>query len=78
MLGTRVVASENGARPPGVLTYHDGEVESFVQAVLAALAQPAAAAHCAGDAKSWRQRAQQLGVRDTLGEELSLLFEAAA
>lgn len=78
MLGTRVVASENGARPPGVLTYRDGEVESFVQAVLAALAQPVDAAHRAGDANTRRQRAQQLGVRDTLREELSLLFEAAA
>ncbi|MDZ7265866.1 MAG: glycosyltransferase family 4 protein [candidate division KSB1 bacterium] len=75
MLGTTVVASENGARPPGVLTYRDGEVASFVQTLRAALAQPAQRAM---DAEARRQRAQQLGVRDTLREELTLLLAAAA
>lgn len=72
MLGSNVVASENGSRPEGVKTYVDGNVESFAQTLLsiplsqngkAELGQPALAA--------------QWGVRDTLREEIELLCKMA-
>ncbi len=72
MLGSVVVASENGSRPEGVKTYVDGNVESFSQTLLniprATNGKPEI--DKPGLARRW-------GVRDTLREEIELLCSAA-
>jgi glycosyltransferase involved in cell wall biosynthesis len=67
-LGTTVVASENGARPPGVITYQDGNVSDFVQKMRAALDNG-----CVKEA-IFRHK---LEIRDTLQEEIALLIQEA-
>jgi glycosyltransferase involved in cell wall biosynthesis len=64
-LGTCVVASENGSRPKGVMTYQDGNIDDFVQKVCAAL-----------DRKELMTR-HMPEIRDTLKEEMALLIEEA-
>lgn len=76
LLGTQVVASNNGSRPPGVITYQDGSQASFLTALRQALA---AAADTTADLPSIRQSLlRRLDIRDTLDEEISLLVAAAA
>jgi len=69
-LGTRVVASENGSRPPGVMTYQDGNVTDFVEKVRAACSTPGVD----DNAPSTRRRTE---IRDTLTEEIALLIQEA-
>lgn len=72
MLGSVVVASENGSRPEGVHTYEDGNVESFTQTLLGI---PLSSNHKHELDK--RALAAEWGVRDTLREEIELLCRAA-
>lgn len=65
-LGTCVVASENGARPEGVITYEDGNVTDFMQKVKAAL-----------DHTNGSVPRRKLEMRDTLQEEIALLVNEA-
>jgi glycosyltransferase involved in cell wall biosynthesis len=67
-LGTTVVASENGSRPPGVMTYQDGDVIDFVRKVRTALDN--------GYDKEFAFR-HELQIRDTLQEEIALLIREA-
>lgn len=67
-LGTTVVASENGSRPPGVVTYQNGNVADFVQKVRTALDN--------GYDKEYAVR-HKLEIRDTLQEEIALLVRDA-
>ena len=72
MLGATVVASENGSRPAGVLTYEDGNLESFAATLMRVpLAQ--------GDKPALDKiaLAKKWGVRDTLREEIELLCREA-
>ncbi len=78
MLGVTVVASENGSRPPGVLTYTDGDLSSFTQTLLAAIHNKKRILPAASSPETRLHLAQELGVRDTLREELALLFAEAA
>jgi glycosyltransferase involved in cell wall biosynthesis len=68
-LGICVVASENGNRPEGVMTYQDGNVDDFVQKVRAALDN----GFDCKEMGSLRVRE----IRDTLTEEIALLIQAA-
>jgi len=68
-LGTCVVASENGSRPPGVMTYQDGNVTDFVEKVRAALTYGVD-----NDAPSTHRWTE---IRDTLTEEIALLIQEA-
>ncbi len=72
MLGATVVASENGSRPAGVLTYEDGNISSFTQTLLRIpLSQNnKPELDKAALAAKW-------GVRDTLREEIELLCRVA-
>ena len=75
LLGAQVVASNNGSRPPGVITYQDGNQASFLAAMRQALD---AATNTTSDLPSLRQSLMsRLGIRDTLDEEISLLVAAA-
>ncbi|MCG3118658.1 MAG: hypothetical protein ALAOOOJD_00907 [bacterium] len=65
-LGIGVVASENGARPEGVMTYEDGNVTEFMQKVKAAL-----------DHTNGSVPRRKLETRDTLQEEIALLVNEA-
>jgi len=68
-LGTVVVASENGARPPGVMAYRHGNVSDFVQKMRTAFDNGF------DDKKpAIRQRPE---IRDTLQEEIALLIQEA-
>lgn len=78
MLGVTVVASENGSRPPGVLTYVDGDIASFTQTLTAAVHDHKRPLPAASSPETRLHLAQRLGVRDTLSEELALLFAEAA
>jgi glycosyltransferase involved in cell wall biosynthesis len=69
-LGTRVVASENGSRPPDVMTYQDGNVTDFVEKVRAACST-----HGVGDNAPSLRRGTE--IRDTLKEEIALLIQEA-
>ena len=79
LLDTEVVASENGSRPAGVITYEDNDVASFVAALLQALDKQSKIAQNKTTLKKERQlqAAQKVGVRDTLREEIMLLASAA-
>jgi len=68
-LGTDVVASENGSRPPGVMTYQDGNVTDFAEKVRAALTL-----RVDDKASPARRRTE---IRDTLKEEIALLIQEA-
>jgi len=68
-LGTGVVASENGARPEGVMTYQDGNAGDFIQKVRAALDNEF-------DRKEASLR-RMPEIRDTLTEEIALLIQTA-
>ena len=68
-LGTRVVASENGSRPAGVMTYQDDNVTDFVEKVQAALTHGI-------DAHTPSLR-RETELRDTLKEEIALLVQEA-
>lgn len=72
MLGATVVASENGSRPVGVLTYEDGNIASFAQTLLRIpLAQNGKPAlDKVALAAKW-------DVRDTLKKEIDLLCREA-
>jgi len=76
MLGTPVVASENGNRPPGVITYTDGEVESFLHALNVAFDNQKPG-DPVPDPDQRARVAERLGIGDTIGDELSVLFSAA-
>jgi glycosyltransferase involved in cell wall biosynthesis len=68
-LGTAVVASENGARPEGVMTYQDGSVADFVEKMRAAFEN------------GFDHNGSTRGlpeIRDTLQEEISLLIQEAS
>jgi glycosyltransferase involved in cell wall biosynthesis len=67
-LGTRVVASENGARPAGVMTYQDGNVADFIQKVSAAFNN---------EFENQQAITRLPEIRDTLQEEIALLVQAA-
>jgi len=64
-LGTTVVASENGSRPEGVMTYRDGDVTDFVQKIRTALDH------------GHRHDYKTPEIRDTLKEEIDLLITEA-
>lgn len=68
-LGTRVVASENGSRPAGVITYQDDNVTDFAEKVHAALTHGI-------DAHTPSPR-RETELRDTLREEIALLVQEA-
>jgi glycosyltransferase involved in cell wall biosynthesis len=68
-LGTAVVASENGARPRGVMTYQDGSVADFVEKMQAAFDN-------AFDHNGSTRRPPE--IRDTLQEEIALLIQEAS
>ena len=70
VLGTCVVASENGSRPPGVMTYQDGNVTDFVEKVRAACSS-----HGFDEQTLSTRRGTE--IRDTLEEEIALLIQAA-
>jgi len=69
-LGTCVVASENGSRPPGVMTYQDGNVTDFVEKVRAACCT-----HGVDENAPSIRRGTE--IRDTLAEEIALLIQEA-
>jgi glycosyltransferase involved in cell wall biosynthesis len=64
-LGTMVVASENGSRPAGVVTYRDGEVADFVQKIRSVLDGNAPVNGAAS--------VRVTEMRDTLQEEIAVL-----
>ena len=69
-LGTHVVASENGSRPPGVMTYQDGNVTDFVEKVRAACSRN-------GFEEQTPFIRHGTEIRDTLEEEIALLIQTA-
>lgn len=69
-LGTAVVASANGSRPSGVITYQDGNVADFVEKVRMVCSNN----ECDDEALAMRGKSE---IRDTLEEEIALLVQAA-
>jgi len=67
-LGTAVVASENGSRPEGVMTYQDGSVTDFVEKMRTVFEN-------GFDNKGSTRRLPE--IRDTLQEEIALLVQEA-
>ncbi|MEK7727608.1 MAG: glycosyltransferase [candidate division KSB1 bacterium] len=72
MLGATVVASENGSRPEGVLTYEDGNIASFAETLL-----QISLSKNGKPALDKTALARKWNVRDTLREEIDLLCRVA-